>query len=406
MTSRRSFQAAAGAIASRPCHARDVRRTLPLLLAVLLMGCLPDLSPWQVGETRTDGAVPTPDASSPRADSSIPGPDGCSPEVTCADGCPLPWVLGAVQDLDSRRACGGRVWRWSVTDRDNVCTCAALDGDGLLDPLPFAIGFVPPSTVILGGQSSVQAIDAASDRVLWSQPIPGRAIDVFPIANPSGQLRVAAASGTVVGERANIIHIFEPAAGTPEQSWFTSADLGIGSFESATVSPYNRQWMRVLKTSGSAAIDFDPWNDRVMNSPAHTANSSGYFLHTISATYSRTFHQTVWTGERTDLPGDPSRVQRVSLVTDEGNNRVGPGDYCREFMDGLEYDVTCDFVHAVPDPTKETATFAICDYGGGQRRVVRIQSSERCETLVEQTAVASDMRLWALALAQSSYWAP
>ncbi|MFK7985193.1 MAG: hypothetical protein AB8I08_04105 [Sandaracinaceae bacterium] len=376
-----------------------------LALVFCLAGCLPDLSPWQVGE-RTDGG-PVADGGTPRSDGSQPSEDGCAPTVTCEGGCPLPWVLGAAQDLDNDRTagCGGRVYRWSVQSQDEACACEALDAGGRLNDVPFAVGFAPPSTVVVGGEGWVSAIDANTDAELWSADVTGRTIDILPIHNPEGQLRVIVASGSAGGERASTLTVFEPSGGTAEAQWFTSSDLGISSFRSATVSPLDRRWMRILSLTGAAAMDFDPWNRQLMNMPPHTSSREGYFVQTISAAYSRNFHQTVWAGPRTDLEGQPSRVQRVSLVADTGDNRLGGGDHCQTDERGFDYDVECQYTHAIPDPTRETASFALCEYGSGQRRLVRLQTTGGCQTLVE-TAVSDQARVWRLALAQPSYWAP
>ena len=85
--------------------------------------------------------------------------------------------------------------------------------------------------------------------------------------------------------------------------------------------------------------------------------------------------------------------------------RVPLGDECTEGPDGLAYDATCEFVHAVPDPLDDFHTFAICEIAPGERRVVRLYHfGGQCRDLAQDTRVFPRARFSKLAIALPRYW--
>ena len=148
---------------------------------LVLAGCLPDTSSFRSGPlvdaAPRDGAMvdaaPTDGAlADGGTDFGPPEPDDCLPEPTCASGCPMPWLLAAIEDLPGGRACGGRVLRLSVAETDAPCICTGYDGGGLVPELAFAVGFVPPKTIVTASEGGrIVAIDADTDRALWEEPV-------------------------------------------------------------------------------------------------------------------------------------------------------------------------------------------------------------------------------------------
>ena len=377
---------------------RVVRATTICALAagalVICSACIPDLGGWAVSETGSDGAVP-------RRDGSITPPPSCAPEVTCAE-CPMPWLLASVEDLDGR--CGGQIWRWALTGQDDSwCACEPI-GAGQLPSQPVAVGFVPPDTVVAGSEGTVLAIRASDDAALWSEPSDRWPIDIFPIENPAGDQLVGVATANNPGSDVSTVLFYDAARGGTPTSRRANGDLPIGlGVPSMSMSPFNRTWFRALKSSDWAAADVDPWANVRFSSPLHTVGRSGFFLHTIHASYDGAAHRTVFTGERTDLAERPSRVYQITRIEDPGDNRVPLGSSCTSFPDGGDYDVVCDYVHAVADPQEASSTFAICGHGS-ERRIVRLSSFGGCHTIVEQSEVYSGARISRLSLAQTSFW--
>jgi len=360
------------------------------LVFVLATGCLPDLGGWTVAPVGPDGAIVPPEGS-------------CAPPVTCGE-CALPWLLASVEDLGE--SCGGQVWRWSLTGPDDdFCACAPLDAGGVIPRLPFAVGFVPPETVVVAAENQqVVAINANTDTALWSEPYSWQPVDVFAIEDMSGRLMVGVA-GSNRGGDVQSVAFYDAAVGGAPIERAANGDLPIGlGIAGITQSPLDRRWFRALKSNDWAAADVNPWTNERFSTPTHTEGRDGFFLHTIHASYDGRFHRTVWTGERSDLPDRPSGVYRLALGDDTGDNRVPLSERCREFPDGLGYDVTCEYLHAVADPSLNTSSIAVCSHGSGERRLVRVQSFGDCYTIVEQSEVYERARISGLAIAQTSFW--
>ena len=379
--------------------ARVAKRLMPgALLALVASGCVPDLSPWRIEGTG-------------RADGSAPPAGQCDPPVTCPGACALPWLLASVEDLDGE--CGGRVWRWSLTGEDSdFCACSALDAGGQLPDLPFAVGVAPPSTVVIAAESaSIVAIDGRNDTVLWESPnYPWQPADVFAIEDLTGRAMIAVAGRMRGGRDIRQIDFFDAAIGGEPISRQTNASegglpLGLG-VSSVTQSPFDRRWLRAVKSGTYAAADVDPWNDVRFEDPLHTVDRESFYLDSIHASYDGVFHRTVWTGERTDLPDRPSGVYRIARSDDPGDNRVPLSESCDRFLDGRDYDVTCEYLHAVADPVLNTGSIALCQHASGERRIVRLGLIGDCVTVVEQSDVYEGGRISRLALAQDSFWAP
>ena len=365
-----------------------------LVLAALTLGsgCLPDLGGWTVARAGADGSIPP------------PPPGSCAPPVTCGE-CALPWLLASVEDLGDE--CGGQVWRWSLTGRDGeFCACSPLDAEGTIPRLPFAVGFVPPETVVVAAENDrVMAINGNTDTRIWEHSYGLQPVDIFAIEDMTGRLMVGVAGRNRTGD-INAIEFYDAAIGGDPIVRRPNGDLPIGlGITSVSMSPFDRRWFRALKSNGGyAAADVDPWTNVAYTDPPHTLSRDGFFLHSLHASFDGTFHRTVWTGERSDLDERPSGIYRFARSADMGDNRVPLRERCQEFPDGLDYDVTCEYLHAVADPQLNTSSIAVCQHGPGERRIVRVHSHGGCYTIVEQSAVYADARISRLGLAQTTFW--
>lgn len=393
-------------------------RARTTLLLALCLACPADLSRFAI-EGETDASVPRADAAGLDAnlpDANLPdgarvdagSGDGCDPAPTCPSGCPLPWLLASVEDLQPGDACGGRVVRWSLGD-ETECLCPSL-GAGVL-ALPFAVGFVPPRSVVAVDQDgTVTAIDGDTDRVQWMAPSTGTdrlVADVFPLADPAGVVHAAVATTRRGIESVDELVVYD-AAGDVRMRWGPGGTAlpGGSGLASITVSSHADRRVRALKPNGGfAAAEIDPWTGTLISTPYHTLSREGFFLGTISALYANGTHRTVWTGRRTDLSPQISEVYTLRSTTPTEDNRVPLGDECTEGPDGLAYDAVCDFVHAVPDPLDDFHTFAICEIAPGERRVVRLYHfGGRCRDLAQDTRLFPRARFSKLAIALPRYW--
>lgn len=337
-----------------------------------------------------------------------PPPGSCAPTPTCTGGCPLPWLLASIEDLGDE--CGGQVWRWSLPGADgDFCACGALDADGAMPRLPFAVGFVPPSTVIVAAERDrVLAIDASTDTLIWDEPYEPQPVDIFAIYDLSGRPMVGVAGKTRGGGQIRNVDFYDAAVGGTPIRRTTNGDLPLGlSVAGITQSPFDRTWMRTLWNDGRfAAVDVDPWNDLRFDTPPHTLGRDGYYLDSVHSSWDGTFYRTVWTGVRSDLPDRPSGIYRIARADDAGDNRLPLSDGCDELPDGSDWDVDCDWIHAVADPALNTSSIGLCEHAPGERRIVRVRSVGPCRVFVEQSTIYSDARISGLALAQTTFWAP
>ncbi|MEZ4252324.1 MAG: hypothetical protein R3B99_29270 [Polyangiales bacterium] len=389
-------------------------RTRLSLLLLLLAACPADLSRYSLEH---DGSTPTPRPDGGPLPDAGPLPDGatrdagnptddCSPAPTCTDGCPMPWLLASVEDLQDGDACGGRILRWSLGDREE-CLCPSLTGGGVLD-LPFAVGFLPPSTVVAVDQDgSVYGIDGNTDREVWndvSSSSDRLVTDVFPIADPSGAPHVAVAYNRRGISSINEVVVYD-ATGNERTTWLGSTLAGGSGLASITVSSYDPRRYRAVKPNGGfAAAEIDPWTNTVLGMPYHTLARDGFYLLTISALYWDGNHRTVWTGRRTDLSPERSQVYTMRSTTPTEDNRVPLGDSCTKNEELLAYDATCNFVHAVPDPLDDFHSFAICETAPGERRVVRLYHFDgQCRDLAQDTRLFPRARFSKLAIALPRY---
>lgn len=318
----------------------------------------------------------------------------------------MPWLLASVEDLGD--SCGGQVWRWSLTGTEgDFCACSALTGRGTIPRLPFSVGFVPPATVVVAAQSRVVAIDAGDDRVVWEASYDLQPVDIFALEDTSARPMIAVAGATRFGGEIREVRLYDAAAGgSPIVRTLNTMDLPLGlSVAGMSQSPFNRQWFRVLRSDMYPAADIDPWAN-IRQSPFHTVPRDGFWLKTLHSSYDGTWHRTVWTGERTDVPESPSQVFTLAISDDTGSNTVPLGDTCDTGPDGSAYGVTCEYLHAVADPRLNTAAIALCQYGPSQRRIVRMSGIQRCWDVVEQTDGFADARISRIGLAQTTFWAP
>ena len=307
-------------------YARSVAllRWLPLLL----IGCLPGLDRYSVGD---DGGVRRDTGRRDAAGVDGGPPPGCGPAPTCASGCPQPWLLAAVEDLPGGDSCGGMVMRWSLTDRENACVCTPLVGDAMFPEQPLGLGFVPPSTVVVASEGGTAiAIDGQSDSELWRSPVVGQPRDVFALEDPGGTMLAAVAMGDRGVEEIRRVHLINASTGIEQAVRRTNGDLPVGlGVYSMTYSPVDRTWLRALKVNGGyAAADVDPWNDMVIDDPPHTTDRESFFLETISAFYYDETYRTTWTGRRTDGVEVPSAVFDYRSSTLRVDNRVPLGERC------------------------------------------------------------------------------
>jgi len=379
-----------------------------LALATLLLGCLPNVDSYVVdgrgdaGPRRDAGPRPDagarPDADVSRLDGGRAGDAGidaaCTLEPTCPAGCPKPWLLAAVQDLPPT-TCGGQVLRWSLSE-GSACVCAPYRA-GVQD-LVFSVGYAPPNTLVtVAEDETTVAFDADTGRQRWVRSYTGQPGEVFPIADPGGAPRVAVSGRRRGDTMLQDFRFYDLATGEGDDP-LNVRDIGVGiNAVSATSSAFDASWLRVTGlNSDYHSADVDPWDASPLRRPFHINSTlNGIVMESIVSFHDGRQHRVAFAGRRMSTPN----VYHFSRITDEGDNAVPAPTRCG--------DRSCEFLHAVPDPTVFSETFAICAEGTA-RSVVRVSAVDECTPLLQAGDLDDDDRVFqlAIALARDSWTAP
>ncbi len=394
---------------------------------LLLAACLPDTEGFG-DELPADGAVTSEDLGAERdaarvdaalVDGAVtdggardagPEPvDPCLPEPTCASGCEMPWLLAAVEDLPGAPNCGGRIARWSLATDDEPCLCTGYDAAGQLSTNPLAVGFVPPSTIVaVGNGGDVVAIDAATDRPLWTVPFEGLPSDVFALEDLEGNptVGIGVLSGTDMVNTVWLIDARAEADHTPIVRR-VGDDLGLGlSVVSITQSSTDRRRLRALDQADEAALDLNPWTG-AYGDPPYVLGRDGRFLSTVQSSFVGGFHRTVWSGIRTDQADRPSYVWSLyrGPADATGGHAFPVGARCLTTDEGADYGMPCTFLDAVPDPHTFNGVIALCERAGS-RRITRVRVTDQCLDYAEQSDLFGTARIARIALAVPTHWNP
>ena len=376
------------------------------------LGCLSDLDRYSVQDrvasrdasfedsssTRNDSAVwdSSSASDSSASDSSVARP--CEVETTCGASCPLPWLLAAVQDVPGGRTCGNQVLRWSIQN-ETSCACSSFSSRDAFPELMLSVGFVPPQTIVVGGDGEIVGIDTETGAPRWTKSIVGQAREIFPLSNSDSDVYAAVA----ISRRPpylQSLRMFDTQTGSGRYtSDFTSDTSVFGStIESVTQSSFDPKYFRALFFNGFAAADIDPWGRVRFSTPPHTPAVDGFFFHTISSLFYDGVYRTVWTGERTDLEPHQSRVFSLNSRAIQNNNRVPDGERCLLNGEGEADLRACQFDHAVPHPRYSNRSFALCRIEGNKRIVELDHTTEMCVTVTESPFESAHINRLAIAL--------
>jgi hypothetical protein len=325
---------------------------------------------------------------------------GSSDQLTVADGplgtdggpggCTRPYLMVATEDQTPPGSAIGRVLRFSIDGSGSLHPCDSLTGNGSLGSLPQAVTWVPPRSVAVAARDATYLLDEASDAVLWSYPNPSIGeievpFDVIPIVEPvSGETRVAIGlengSSTIYE-----IYVYRDAVSTPLH-WVFNTDLAVSEPYSFTqrMPPTSHFW--ALVDGMQESMDVDPFNKT-------TNNYVGVFGGTdiISTIYEvdvAGVRRTVWIGSSTNS---------IYYLDDHGAGSPSPGGPVKCAS------ASCNFVHAVPDPTTTGAYFVLCEDAGGNLNaevVLRVTTAGACMTVYDgHTALDTNKRMVHLAVA-------
>jgi len=343
-------------------------------VAVVAAGCLPDFDDFEVGEESGDG-----DADG----------DGDTDADTDVDGdadadsgpCPLPYLLVAVEGFDGEP---GRVLRLHLTENATE-PCAPIVGTDRVPANPLTVTWLPEGRpeglVAVAGSDLTAAMDAETGAVVWSRPtdesFQRTPVDLFPIESPEGvpllmsAMKNAGSSNDVrllltrdLGD-GHVVDTIDGADG--------GGPVAMGNL-SVTPSPFEPQEILSFRepSPSYAASEVNPWTAE-RREPPWVAWLSGTWFQTIYALYDGELYRVAWVS---GMAAGNEIYYLYQPSYSPGDHASGP-THCSN--------MECTFVHAVPDPTMNTALAAICEVAPQDRVVVRFRSTAtECEVVASE----------------------
>jgi hypothetical protein len=136
----------------------------------------------------------------------------------------------------------------------------------------------------------------------------------------------------------------------------------------------------LLLDNGASAADYDPW----FNSRTTYVVSQAVNLTTIAAAVQFGLNRVVWID---------ATANAVRYVRENNGNPV--------FLGPIACNLTCNLIHAVPDPTEPGTFLALCEHAGTTTRdIVRWTSTgSGCSVVYDGTTAGANTRLSRLAVA-------
>ena len=316
-------------------------------------------------------------------DSAPPPPDRCEPPNPCLGECELPWMLATAQDLGLEGRCGGRVFRYSLSEA-GACACPSYETSD--DNLPTTASYIPGGTVLVGtGSRAFTFGGSRMDRYLNGDS----AIDTFVVEGreegsaPVGVL-VAGRSG---GGSAKRLFVFG-ADGSFEALPFD--DEMVLSSDTATQNPANRRGYR-SSDIGRPSVNRLFWERGVEDLMHFAAGQRGM----LEAFYANGFHRTV-----ISVGEGVRHVANASRTVDNSPPTIA----CA----GSEYE-DCSYAAAAPDPFSVDHVYVACEQRVEERSASRIARLDlRDDSCVDLLPFEHwrRIRITHLSVGMENYWAP
>jgi hypothetical protein len=289
------------------------------------------------------------------------------------DTCPHPLLLAALEPLGSGPT-SGSILRFSV-GAAGLTQCTTLTGGGTLPLHVYATAFVPPDAVAVATTDGPWLV-GVDDVVRWSRPASHVfPVDVTPIVDLMGKTQIAVGywKGFTSTPEIDCIAIFPDAVGMETNQTFA------GTVLSFSASPLDPKHVLLVDNLASAA-DYDPWfNSRTTYVMQEMVN-----LTTISAAVQSGLNRVVWVD---------STANAVRYSNENNGSPV--------FLGPIACNLTCNLVHAVPDPTEPHTFLGLCEHSGTTvRDIVRWSSTGgACSVVYDGTKPGANTRINRLAVA-------
>lgn len=346
-------------------------------MGLVVCGCVPDLSPWQLGSAAFD------------AGPFVPPSDGSVlPPVTTGGPCPAPSLLLSVEDLEASGA-AGRVLRFSLAT-ESMSRCGDITGRDELDGQPFSVTG-DDRLVVVASRDGVEGVEPLTDRVAWRNPAEGHPNDAFLWQDPaSGESLYVIAWGGMgcSGLRCfiNVVTAYDTSGAIRYRFGIGGLPLPVSSSPSMTRDPVDPTRVLALHPSLWAAAQVDLVGNSIERDPSYVVIPAGSYLRTIYAFETDTNPRFAWTGTQ-------DSVEHAFYLNDQNAGTLGqnPSSVAR---------CDCELAHVVPDPTRPWGMIGLCVRDGIVRDVVRFRSTgDACDVVLPGSSLGYE-RISYLAIAR------
>lgn len=308
-----------------------------------------------------------------------------------ASTCARPVLLVGEEDTSNTNK-PGRVLRFSLAGTPR--RCPDLEGGGALPSQPFAIAWIPPDLVAVASRGEVAVVNPATDLEVWKQSYGNGAyydfpFDIFPLTQSSGSKPSVAVAAGQAGSQMYSIATFSHAGATGPVYNINSTSFPLGiDWVSITADPLAPGHFLALAPLDNIAMqEVDPATPATVGAGLADTTDVLSTIYALDGGGGKL--RVAWVGNA----AGPDTSDSVYYLT--ANNMVSPPIGCR--------DRTCEYEHAVPDPTDPTRYIALCGHSGSLiRQVVRFRSTDTkgtaCEVLFDGATLSSSKRLSRLAV--------
>jgi hypothetical protein len=303
-------------------------------------------------------------------------------------GCPRPVLLTGVEQLNQSSSAPGRVMRFALDSNGGFTPCTSLTAGGKLPKQPMAVSFVAPDQIAAATRDGLWVM-GLDDQERWHTNTADLPIDVFPlIAGPETLIAVGywmAGSSSPVIDRVDA-HRDQNA---PVHSWRTNSagfplSFGVRAMVASPLDPGRIFALENPSVSNpGAATDVDPFTNTKQTYVAYPTSRD---LISMYAFWLGGYRRVVWI----DATANAVYYTREN----NGNPALSGPIKCNG--------VTCDLVHAVPDPTDPVRFLALCATPGAStvRDIVRFSSTGgSCDVMYAGVTAGANTRLSRLAIA-------
>lgn len=306
------------------------------------------------------------------------GADGGAP-----DDCTTPTLLVLLRNAN-QSSIGGQVFQLSLATSPPQ-KCGITIKNTIVD-LPFAVAWIPPSSIAVGADTSAYLIDAATDQYRWNKTT-ARVASVFPIMSPQG-LAVGVATLDTSYSEINEVQVFDQPMGKSLGDWMLNSNpflLGL-SVIAMTQSPLDPTHVFAIKPIDYQAADVPvPFDNQPVSKTVYymQAPPSGSFTSLASVRAAGNVIRTAWVDSSTD--SSPDSAYYIN-DTGTGPTLAGPLS-CNASVCGTPLRLA----DVVPDPTDATHVIGICQAASTSTiaHVVRFAATGNCDVLFDGTTLPS-----------------